>query len=257
MKRAIDHLKSQKPVVGIMLRAVRPHSLLEMVDELGVDFVVIDAEHEAWNPEEIAIMVGQAERFETAIIVRVPDNAYALIARPLDDGADGVLIPRIGSAAEAVAAVRAARHPPHGERGVAPRRRLRVSKSGPSLRERVATLRENTLVLIQLETVSALQNIEEIVQTPGLSGVLIGPADLEWSLSAAGDERGLDAAITSILSVSSKRGLAAGISTKPDRCADWARHGASIFVIGSDWDAIVDGTRRSADTVRASLTAKS
>src|SRR5438046_1325101 len=149
---------TRSPSIGLFVRSIKPRAFVELVDLLDVDFVVVDAEHEAWDPEALALMAAHARNARTRVLVRVATSSYADVARPLDDGADGVVIPRIESAAEAAAVVRAARYPPLGERGVSLRGRLRPSDGGLPLSERLAAVNRQVHVVVQIETSSAVEH---------------------------------------------------------------------------------------------------
>src|SRR5262249_30810676 len=94
----------------------------ELVGALGVDFVCVEAEHSALGRETVQALVGAASSAGTPALVRVADNATVEIAGALDAGAAGVIVPRVDSAGEAAGAVRAARLPPLGARGIGPGR---------------------------------------------------------------------------------------------------------------------------------------
>jgi len=108
-------------VAGLFVQT--PHPVVtELLGALGVDVLCLDQEHSAMGPETVHALVGGAALGGVPAIVRVADGTAHHIAAALDAGAAGVLVPRVGSAAAAEAAVRFARYPPAGERGMGPGR---------------------------------------------------------------------------------------------------------------------------------------
>ena len=108
------------------------------------------------------------------------------IAAALDSGARGVLVPRVSTAAQAAAAVKAARYPPLGERGVGPGR---AAGYGYRIPEYLAGANAEIVVAVQVETAEGLANVEAIAATEGVDVVFVGPGDLSVSIDAIGPEQ--------------------------------------------------------------------
>ncbi|MEK6236643.1 MAG: aldolase/citrate lyase family protein, partial [Planctomycetales bacterium] len=119
----------------------------------------------------------------SACIVRVAAGEEALIKRTLDLGADGIIVPQVNSAEQAEQVVRFARYAPQGARGVG---LGRAQGYGLRFQEYVETANERVSVIVQAEHFKAVENIEAIVQVPGVDAVLIGPYDLAASLGKMG-----------------------------------------------------------------------
>ncbi len=166
-----EKARAKQAVVGYWVVLDSPVST-ERVARLGYDYVALDAQHglmgySGWLHGLMAIDAAGA-----AGMVRVPSNNAAFIGQALDAGAAGVIVPLINNAAEAAAAVRAVRYPPHGMRSYGPMRSaLRI---GPKPAEADATV----LCLAMIETPEGLENVKEICAVPGIDGVYIGPSDL-------------------------------------------------------------------------------
>jgi 4-hydroxy-2-oxoheptanedioate aldolase len=160
-------------------------ALVEMIGYAGFDFVVIDTEHSGNTMEQVGAMVRAAELAGTTPIVRVTANAPEFILRALDGGAGGVLVPQVNTAAQAAAAVRAARYAPQGERGVAGV--VRAARYGfiPMPEYLTGSNREN-LVITQVEHMDAVNNLDSILDVEGVDGIFIGPADLSQSMGITG-----------------------------------------------------------------------
>ncbi|MFS8036018.1 HpcH/HpaI aldolase family protein [Xanthobacter sp. AM11] len=151
----------------------------EILAGAGFDWLVLDTEH---SPNELPNVFNQLQSVvggSAEPVVRVPWNDPVTLKRFLDIGARSFLIPMVQTADEARAAVAATRYPPHGIRGYAVA--SRATKFGRTVDyfERCA---EEMCVLVQVETIEALERVEEIAAVPGVDGVFIGPGDLSASM---------------------------------------------------------------------------
>ncbi|MCQ8782084.1 aldolase/citrate lyase family protein [Aurantimonas sp. CSK15Z-1] len=225
--------RSGAPLLGIF--AAIPHpAAAEVTARSGFDFVCIDWEHAQIDRSEVENLVRAVEAGGAAAMVRVPGNDAEAIAAALDSGAQGVLVPRVSSAAEAEAAVRATRYPPDGERGAGPGR---ASGYGYDIAAYVAGANARILLAVQVETVRAVENIDAIAAVAGVDLVFIGPGDLAVSMGAFGPEGSgrLDAAIRSVIAACASAGKAVGLfRPSADDVPAWRAAGVSLFIVASD-----------------------
>jgi 4-hydroxy-2-oxoheptanedioate aldolase len=159
--------------------------LAEICGLIGFDFVLIDAEHGPMSPESAYRMVLGAEAGGATPIVRVPQNVRQVILRYLDIGALGVMVPQVNSAEEARGVATAARYHPLGLRGIAG-----VRAAGFGLRQSLAdyTVQANAemLVIVQIESLAAVERVSEILEVPGIDVLFVGPNDLAQSMGYPG-----------------------------------------------------------------------
>ncbi|MCB8840324.1 HpcH/HpaI aldolase/citrate lyase family protein [Aurantimonas sp. VKM B-3413] len=215
--------------------AAIPHPVAaEVTARSGADFVCIDWEHAQIGRGEIENLVRAIEAGGAVPMVRVPGNNAEAIAAALDSGAQGILVPRVSSAAEATAAARAMRYPPDGERGAGPGR---ASAYGYDIASYIEKANRRLLLAVQVETGRAVEAIEEIVAVEEVDVVFIGPGDLAVSLGALGTDGAatLEAAMERVLSACRSARKAVGLF-RPDASdiARWKAAGASFFIIASD-----------------------
>ena len=209
---AKEKLAAGKIVCGTMLtECLRP----EMVTALaasGVDFFIIDTEHSPGDLHEIEALVRASRQFGIAPLVRITDNASYLITRVLDCGAAGVVAPRVDSAEEARRIVDAVKYPPQGRRGFG-MRGIITDFRGASTAESVEASNRETIVVIQVESGEALENLDKIVAVPGIDATMIGPQDLSISLGVPGQlaHAKLKAAYQRVVEVCQRSSVAAGI----------------------------------------------
>jgi 2-keto-3-deoxy-L-rhamnonate aldolase RhmA len=174
-------LKRGDALLGTMVTLPSPPSA-EVLASLGFDWLFVDAEH---GPLETAELLGilTAVNRRAACLVRVPSCDAVQIAKVLDLGADGIIVPQVNTPEQAAAAVRFARYPPEGARGVG---LARAHGYGLKFKEYVDSANREIAVVVQAEHAIAVENIDSIARVPGVDAVLLGPYDLSASLGKMG-----------------------------------------------------------------------
>src|SRR3954451_10972603 len=179
-------LAADTPVFGLWVTLESP-SVTEMAVALGLDWVVIDAEHGHLDWKEIVEHLRATVRSDTVALVRVAECNIGLIKRALDLGADGVVIPWIESAEQLREAVRFAHYPPDGVRGIGAER---ATCWGQCFVEHTAEANENVLVIPMIESVKGGRNIRELLRVDGVELFFFGPADYSSSAGFPGQWEG-------------------------------------------------------------------
>lgn len=242
----------KEPVVGTFCGIVNA-SAVELTASCGFDFLCIDAEHSPIDRAAAEQMIRASDVGQVPAIVRVPGLNAEAIASVLDSGAKGVLVPRVGTADQARAAVKATRYPPYGERGVGPGR---AAAYGGGIGEYLGKANDELILAIQIETAEGLQNIESIATVEGVDVIFIGPGDLSVSLNAMGPEDAarLNSAITTIIEVSEKAGKVTGMfRMSADDVNQWRELGVSFFVLASDTMFLAAGGHATVNAFKARL----
>jgi 4-hydroxy-2-oxoheptanedioate aldolase len=199
-----------QPAVGSLLSTNSP-LLAEAMGHVGFDWLVADLQHSETNLAQVQGMLTAISTTQTTPLVRVAGNDGILIQRVLDLGAYGVLVPMVNTAAEAEAAVRAAKYPPRGVRSWGP---IRGSLYGGP--DYFAHANEETIVLAMIETAEGVRNAREILSVAGIDGCFIGPNDLGVSFGEppeAGVGPSASRAIQEILEACLATGTVGGIQT--------------------------------------------
>ena len=191
-------------------------SISEIIAGAGYDFTWIDLEHSPLTLESALNHVIAVRGTQTAPFIRVPWNDPVLIKPVLEFAPAAVIVPMVRTAEEAARAVSACKYPPAGVRGFGPRRGIGFGSMNS--RAYLASADRQTLVMIQIEHVDAVKNIEQIVATPGIDGVCIGPNDLSGSMGklCQHDDPEVCAAITRVLRATRQLGKLAGIAGMSD-----------------------------------------
>ncbi len=238
MKQALQQGKS---VVGTMVCEIRQPAVMQLLANAGFDFVIIDNEHGAFNVETIADLSRTARYVGLTCLVRVPELAYPYLAQVLDGGALGIMLPRVFGAEQVRAAVQMIKFPPLGQRGNALSRGYTNFKSGSPL-EVMARCNNETMLIIQIETAEAVENIEEIVTTPGVDVALIGPNDLSIALGVGGQLESpvLHAAIEKTIAACQKHGVYPAIHMNDlAQAVYWAQKGMRVLSTNSETGLMV------------------
>ncbi|ABU56943.1 HpcH/HpaI aldolase family protein [Roseiflexus castenholzii] len=256
INRVKQALKAGHPVYGTMLIESASSAYVLLLAHAGYDFVFIDMEHGVYDLGEVAGMIRVARLAGLTPLVRIPDLAYDLVARTLDAGAMGIMLPRVETVEQAQALVRYMKYPPEGVRGAAAGRG-HTDYRGAAPRDLVRHMNEHTLVILQIERLEAVRRIDDLFAVPGVDVGLIGPFDLAISLGAASvTDSAVEAAIAQVLAAARRAGVACGIhSSDPQQVAGWKQRGMTMLMSGSDTQFFSAGAHQALHAMRQSETA--
>ncbi|GAA1233372.1 4-hydroxy-2-oxoheptanedioate aldolase [Microbacterium phyllosphaerae] len=189
-------------LIGALLR-MPSEELVEMLAVAEFDFVLIDCEHGPADLVALRQHIALAQVHGVPVIVRVGEGDRGQILRVLDQGAEGILAPHLDTAADAAALVDAAMYPPVGNRGFATYSRAgRFGLVAPP--DHRDWWLEHTLVLGMIESPGGVANVDSIVSTTRLDGIMVGPADL--AASSGPDDQPVPEAITAVHSALARAG---------------------------------------------------
>ena len=175
-------LANNEPVFGLWV-TLESASISEMAVALGMDWVVIDAEHGHLDWKDINEHIRACLRSDTVLLIRIAERSTALTKRALDIGADGVVVPWIETVEQVESALSDCRYPPEGRRGIGGER---ATAWGQCLVEHAAEANEHVLVVPLIESVAAIPNVPAMCELDGIDVLFFGPADF----SAAAGYRG-------------------------------------------------------------------
>jgi 4-hydroxy-2-oxoheptanedioate aldolase len=203
--------------------------LVELVARLGFDAIFIDCEHGPAGWDDVEHMVRAAELCDATPIVRVQANDGPTITRALDRGAGGVQVPHVNTRAEAEAAVRHAKFAPIGHRGYAGGRAAFGEKPADFTRR----ANEETLVVVMLEEVTALEHLDAILSVDHIDVFFIAPGDLAQSMGHPGrmDHPDVQAAIDDAVGRIRAAGRAPGVLTTPATVRRYLDRGAQFLYV--------------------------
>jgi 2-keto-3-deoxy-L-rhamnonate aldolase RhmA len=224
----------------------------ELFGEAGYDFVWIDMEHSAMSLADALGHVRAARASGAAPWIRVPSNDPVVMKPILELHPAAVIVPRIGSAKDAEAAVTSCRYPPRGVRGYGPSRGVRFGAR--SMQEYLEQVDSEVMLILQIEHIDAVSEIETILGTPGVDSVVTGPSDLSASMGLLGQPGHPDviAAIERIFRVAREKKVPAGhsIGYSRDAVRRWLGHHLSWIAFDGDWITLFKHAKSALDEVR-------
>lgn len=237
MDLPVNHFKraiaSGGTPVGAWLVSAAP-STAEALGCVGFDFLVVDMEH---TPIDMQQMIGILQTIAgtpAQAIVRPPWNDMVMVKRVLDAGAQSLLFPFVQNADEARRAVAYTRYPPAGVRGVAAMHR--GSRYG-TIPNYVKSAQDEICVIVQIETMTALAQLEAIAAVSGVDSIFIGPADLSASMGFPGDmgNPAVQDKLAAGAQTCKKLGKPCGIvGANPELVEKFLDYGFSWVAVGSD-----------------------
>lgn len=253
LNKCRQRIERDELAVGHMLLEFGTRGIAQMVDRAGADFIIIDTEHSAFTIADLADLVAWFKTTPVAPIVRIPQIQYHFIARTLDMGALGIMVPNVKTGEQAQAIVNAAKYAPLGDRGVI-LGQAHTDYRGVDPREFMEFANQNTTVICQIESEEGMENIEAIATTPGVDILWVGHFDLTQSMGIPGqfhDER-FQNALKQVVETAKKHGLRAGI--QPGSLAqaeEWMAAGFNVISYSADFALYMDVLSQGIADVRA------
>ncbi len=223
-------LKAKEQTYGVWMTVESP-IVTEYLSTLGFDWFVFDTEHSPLDIYQVQTLMQAMRGDRTTPLVRVVWNDLVPIKRALDVGAYGVVVPWVNTREEAEMAVQACRYAPRGLRGCGPRRAAMFDA------EYLTTADDEVLVIAQIETKRAVENIEAILSVDGIDVSYIGPADLSASYGHLGNmaHPEVQQAIDRVYDASRAADVAAGVHMGAGKTImDRVAKGYDFITVGSD-----------------------
>jgi 2-keto-3-deoxy-L-rhamnonate aldolase RhmA len=198
--------------LGTMAFEFNTTGLARLAAGAGAEFVVLDQEHTGWSVETIRMLVATSGATDMVPMVRVPTTQYHLIARVLDVGVRGIMVPMVESVEQARSIVQSAKYPPVGRRGAA----FGVAHddyTGGDVGEKIRSANDELLLIAQIETVAGVECVEELAAVDGIDVLWIGHFDLTNSMGipAQFDHPRYLEAVDRVVTACQAQGKAAGI----------------------------------------------
>ncbi len=158
-------------------------SITEIFTRAGFDFIGIDLEHSTIDQEQSQRIVAACQANGSLCLPRVASHNPEMTRRLLDSGADGLIVPMVSSAGEVKEIIDWCKYPPVGKRGFGI---SRAQGYGFDFDKYISTWNETSVVIVQIESVKAVKNIDSILDSEDIDGVMIGPYDISGSLGIPG-----------------------------------------------------------------------
>ena len=223
----------------------------ETMAQCGWDSVTVDMQHGVQDYLSMVRCFQAMDKHPITPLVRVPWNEPGIVGKVLDGGAWGVICPMVNTAAEAKALVSYALYPPKGKRSNGPIRAGAYGEATPYQ----AMANDEVLVIPMIETQEAIDNIDAILDVPGVSGIYIGPSDLGLSLGLKPmldrEEPQILSIYDKLLAATRKRGQFAGLHNGTGSYAAKMIHkGFQLVTIANDAGLMAKAAREAVDITR-------
>lgn len=215
----------------------------------GFDCIWLDNEHRDMSGQEVASLLVMSHLHDIDIMVRAPTLEKTRLYRYLEDGAAGLMIPHVNDAAKAKMLVDAVKFPPLGDRGLdgAGLDADYFVDAMPGVDEYLSRVNEETFLVVQIETPTAVANVDQIAAVEGVAGLFVGPGDLGLRLKHNAGDLSLESAIEQVAAACQRHGKAWGLPVGTREDLQKRRdQGAQILAHGGDFGAMLTMLRSSA-----------
>ncbi len=245
-------LRSGETTIGSWITLAHP-GVAEIMAKAGFDWLVVDLEHSVITIREAEELIRVIELCGVSPLTRLSANDPVQIKRVMDAGAHGVIVPMVNSHQEAEQAVAAVKYPPVGSRGVG---LARAQGYGPRFEEYKSWLDRESLVIVQIEHLRAVEHLAEILAVDGVDGFIVGPYDLSASLGVPGqfEHPSVIAALQEVRRMAEQCKTVAGyhvVPPEPDMVAQKVREGYRFVGYSLDMLFLGDTCRQGLAKIRS------
>ncbi len=247
-------LKNNELTLGSWVTIGHP-AVVDIMASAGFEWLVVDMEHTSIDLTTAHNLIATIQANDMKALVRVSKNEEVIIKRILDMGADGIVVPMVKSRSDALEAIDYAKYPPVGKRGVG---LFKAQNYGLDFDEYKKWVDEELVIIAQIEHFEAVDNIEEIITTDGIDGVIIGPYDLSGSMGYPGeyDREDVKEGIAKVLEVCKKNNIPSGfhvIESDPSKLIERIKQGCTFLAYSLDFFFLGDSAREGMKKMKEGL----
>ena len=253
--RSSCRLIAGQTVIGSEIPRLRSPEVAKLFALAGFDFAFIDMEHSPFNLETVSDMISTARGAGITPIVRVPQAEYPYVCRVLDQGAQGIIVPRVNTPNQVREILSWLFYPPHGIRGFASTVAQTDFESVTPV-DFIAANNHETLCVIQFEREEAFEHLDEMLSFPGVDVACLGCMDLSTDLGIPGqlDHPQMVALIERLIAVSKRHGIAAGIiAGQIEPILHWMKKGIRFVSYASESMFLQQAATAALQTLRSSV----
>ncbi|MCC7370794.1 MAG: aldolase [Chloroflexi bacterium] len=238
--------------IGTMLFELFVPGIPRLMGHTGAEFAIYDMEHTGMSFETLRMLAASSRGPSPVPMCRVPATEYSFMARALDVGMLGLMIPMVESGEQARRIVDATRYPPRGRRG-AGFGMAQDDYEQASLTDKIAAIDERTFIIAQIESPSGLENLEAIGATDGIDCLWIGHNDLSIQMGIPGQFKSaaFQDAMKRVADVADRNGKPCGVAAGSlEMAKEWMATGYRAIAYGADHRLFAEGLTRGIDAVR-------
>jgi len=249
-----NKLKNNELTLGSWI-TIGNSSVVEVMATAGFEWLCIDMEHTSIDLATAKMLITTIHANDMKALVRVSKNEEVAIKKVMDMGADGVVVPMIKNKLEAQMAIDFVKYPPVGKRGVG---LYRAQNYGIGFEEYKKWVDEEAVIIAQIEHIEAVNNIEDIITTDGIDGIIIGPYDLSGSMGYPGEYHRDDVkkAIAKVLQVCKAHNFPSGfhvIESDPSKLQERIAEGCTFLAYSLDFFFLGDSARMGMKKIKDNL----
>ena len=248
-----ERLSRGETVFGSGLQVYRSPEIPQAFAAAGFDYVFIDMEHSSYNLETVHDMITASLQAGITPIVRICELHYSLMARLLDSGAQGIILPRVEDPVLLAEALSWMHFPPMGKRGYGVNPTM-VGYEARSFPEIIEHQNRNTLAVVQFETAAAMERADALLSVAGVDIAMVGPADLSIALGVPGqfDHPLLVSTVERLIEKCVAHGVVPGIQTRSLAMSKfWAERGMRFVGCGAEHQMLLEKAKDTVAQLRA------
>ena len=248
-----ERLAKGETVLGCAIQSYRSAEVARTFAAAGFDYVFLDMEHGSFDLETVQDMIAAAAAAGITPIVRVAELLYSLVARLLDAGAQGIILPRVEDPRLLEEALSWLRFPPQGKRGFGVNGTM-IDYEARTFTEIIDHQNRNILAVVQFETTTAMERADELLSVKGMDIAMVGPADLSISLGIPGQMENplLISTVERLIGQCNRHGVVPDIQTRSVAMAKaWVERGMRFVGAAAEHALLLEKSREAVSVLRA------
>lgn len=251
--KALERMRANQLALGITLRQARTVETVGAMAACGFDWIFLDLEHSTMPLDTAAQLSYAAQKSGITPIVRVPIMDVRSAARILDNGAMGIIMPRVETVEQAREIASSLRYPPKGHRGIVGTL-PHFDFKPPAIGEATRQMDQSTLIIAMIETPKAVANVETLAAVEGIDVLLVGGSDLTLEMGIPGqfDNREFRDAVSKVAEAAKRNGKFSGLGGvyEPKMLSTFLDYGVRFIVSGADISFMLSGAQERAGFLR-------
>ncbi|MCL2094203.1 MAG: aldolase/citrate lyase family protein [Treponema sp.] len=255
MARIKERLKNGETLVGTMVTLVEHPDIVKVIQVAGFDYLVMDNEHGSFDYSTLARICSVARAVDFPLVIRIPECRREIVLKYMEMGAHGLLLPNCEDPETARSLVDFSKYAPLGNRGVSLLRGHTGYRAPASATQYMAESNEETLIMCQIESQRAVENVEAILDVEGVDAAFIGPNDLSQSFGLMGQftHPTIEAAMDRVLGAAKARGKYSGVhyTGGVEMLQPWIAKGMSLNLWTNDITMMLNNAKEGLGKLRA------